>query len=82
MGMHEREPQMADTFGIPEYFATHIRTEDAGGGCVRIYNCTLRGRILIPLYSVVFPAAFLLPVSKTVQEASQRITLEEFGARH
>ena len=82
MGMHDKEPQMADAYGIPEYFATHVRTEDAGGGCIRIYNCTLRNGVLIPQYTVVFPAACLVTQAKLVFEASQRAYMMEGGTAH
>lgn len=74
--------RMADAYGIPEYFATHVRTEDAGGGCIRIYNCVMKGGLLVPQYTVVFPAACLVTSAKIVFEASKRAYMMECGAAH
>ena len=82
MGMHEKEPKMADAYGIPEYFATHVRTEDAGGGCIRIYNCTLRGGLLIPQYTVVFPAMLLVTSAKKIYEISKRAFVQDGWTAH
>lgn len=65
--------RMADAYGVPEYFATHCKLEDAGGGCVRIYNCTERNGLLIPHYTVVMPAQYLVGSSKRVSEIARKI---------
>jgi peroxiredoxin len=67
------EPRMADAYGVPEFFATHYNLEDAGGNCARIYGCTERGRLLIPHYSVVVPAQFLISSSQRVLEFSRKM---------
>lgn len=65
--------RMADAYGVPEYFATTCVMEDAGGGCVRIYGCTHRGGILIPHYTVVMPAEYLVGASQRVTAISRKI---------
>lgn len=62
---------MLDCMGIPEYFYTTIgKTEDAGGGCVRIYCCIERGGELIPQLTVVMPASSLLMAAKVAGDAA------------
>ena len=63
--------EMLDAFGIPEYFYTTIgKTEDAGGGCVRIYCCIERGGDLMPQFTVVMPATSLLTAAKVAEDAA------------
>ena len=76
MGMTEEKdaPQMADAFGIPEYFVTDVgRIEDAGGGCFRIFNCIKRAGELIPVFAVVIPATSLMLATKQVQDRAVAI---------
>lgn len=51
---------------VPTYYVTEIIQEDATGGNVRIWNCTRRNGVLIPLFEVIIPAAALLAVGKQV----------------
>ena len=52
-----RDQQLLDTFGVPEYFTTHLGdVEDAGGGMIRIVRCVQRGGVLIPVVSCIVPA--------------------------
>lgn len=76
--------EMLDALGVPEFFYTTIgKTEDAGGGCVRIYCCIERGGHLVPQLTVVMPATSLLTAARTAEEAaliSFRHQLECVGA--
>ncbi|MDP1602452.1 MAG: hypothetical protein Q8M03_04220, partial [Legionella sp.] len=54
--------QLLECIGVPEYFATTTRLEDAGGGNVRIFNCIKRNGVLIPSCSVIFPTASILKI--------------------
>ncbi len=58
-----------DTLCVPDVFATCNKIEDAGGGCLRIYNCVEKGGQLIPVgNAVVFPASCILTLAKTAQQ--------------
>lgn len=64
--------EMLDGIGVPEFFYTTIgKTEDAGGGCVRIYCCIERGGMLIPQLTVVMPAASLVVAARRAGQAAQ-----------
>jgi hypothetical protein len=57
MSIIEEAPRMADAFGVPEYFYTHIgKIEEAGGGCMRVYCCIKREGVLLPVFTVIMPA--------------------------
>jgi hypothetical protein len=70
-GMGDRMSQMLDGIGVPEFFYTTIgKTEDAGGGCVRIYCCIERGGMLIPQLTVVMPAESLIIAARRAGDAA------------
>lgn len=80
MGMHENEPQMADAYGIPEFFITVVgRIECAGGGCVRSYGCSERGGLLVPQYSVIMPIANMIEATRFVQANTMRLYSKELA---
>ena len=85
MGMHDT-PQMADTFGVPTFYATHVIRENAGYGNVRVLNCTMRGGILIPNSEVIFPATQIVTVCRDIASFAQDLFLAEqmmmAGGRH
>lgn len=75
--------EMADGFGIPEFFITKVgRVECAGGGCVRSYGCSERGGILVPQYTVIMPILSMIEASKFVQELVARLYKKESSALH
>lgn len=83
MGMRETEPQMADAFGIPEFFITTVgRIECAGGGCVRSYGCSQRGGILVPQYMVIMPILSMIETSNYVRDQTQMLYTKELSALH
>jgi len=60
--------EMIDASHIEDRFATTTRLEDAGGGCIRIYNCIEKGGILIPVgNAVVFPISCILQLAESAQ---------------
>ena len=83
-------PRMADTFGLPCYYVTDVIREDAGNGNVRVWNCTLRGNVLIPVCEVIVPAGRLLRIGRDASDFAlqlhQRQQMAEIaecaGARH
>ena len=72
--MQEREEgdfDLVQGLAIPEYFVTTIgKTEHAGGGCVRVYNCIARDGLLIPQFTVVIPADLLIAAAEKVKAAA------------
>lgn len=64
--------EMLDCLGIPEFFYTVIgKTEDAGGGCVRLYCCIERAGNLTPQFTVVMPAISLLVAAQKAEQAAR-----------
>ncbi len=46
---------------VPEYFVTHIgKVERVGAGCMRLTMCAMRGDVLEPRYSCIWPIEQLL----------------------
>jgi hypothetical protein len=76
MGM-QRAPQMAEVLGVPTFYATHCVIENAGNGNVRIWNCTVRGRLLIPNSEVIIPASRLVEIGDEVKAFAQNMPEEE-----
>lgn len=62
-----------DLPGIPEFFMTEVRTEMAGGGCVRIFNCVERSGFLIPQCTVIIPAMNMIPIMQKVDDAARAV---------
>lgn len=77
MGMLDKEPPFADAFGCPEFFATDVYTENAGGGCIRAIGCAKRGGVLVPIYSVVMPYRAMLDASNRSLMAALKAMHEE-----
>jgi hypothetical protein len=64
MGIQERtESSLPDTFGLPEFYITDVRTEIAGSN-VRMVCGVRRGGTVHWLYSAVMPAELLLPTTQ------------------
>lgn len=74
--------EAAEFYGVPEFYVTHCHMEDAGGGCIRIYNFVSRGGGSIPVYSVVMPAQYLLGSSQRVSEIARSVLMGESAGRH
>lgn len=72
-----------DSIDIPDVFATTTHVEDAGGGCIRIYNCVVKGDRLVPVgNSVVFPIDCILRTGpRTRTFAHQLATMIEAKAK-
>jgi hypothetical protein len=58
---------------VPTYYINDVLQEDAGGGNVRVWNCTRRKGILIPQFQVIIPAAALLTVGRKVADFAQDV---------
>jgi hypothetical protein len=58
---------------VPTYYITDIIQEDAGGGNIRVWNCTRRNGVMVPQFEVIIPAAALLVVGKKVSTFAQEI---------
>jgi len=66
--------QVLDTFGVPEFFTTHLgEIEDIGNGLVRVIRCTKRNGVLIPVFSQVIPAAAVLESLPTVTNMARMV---------
>lgn len=67
-------------FDVPDVFATCNRIEDAGGGCVRVYNCIEKGGNLIPVgNAVVIPASCIVGMWETAQDFARRVLTVQTG---
>lgn len=71
MGVHTFPAKMLGK--VPTYYITDILQEDAGGGNIRVWNCTRRKGILIPQFEVIIPAASLMAVGKKVASFAQEV---------
>lgn len=69
---------MADAFGVPEFFVTHVgEIEDAGGGNVRVFRCIKRCGVLIPVFSLVTPTFSMIPQAKEIMDAARNLVVQE-----
>lgn len=80
MGMQKVSP--IDTFGVPEFFTTHVTLEDAGSGLVRAIRSIERGGILLPVFCYVTPATAMVkngPLHREFAEELLRWGLRAIG---
>lgn len=56
-----------DLCGIPEFFITSTRIEDAGYGMVREVGCINRGNHVLPVVSIVQPAVTVLQMNRELE---------------
>lgn len=78
--MHE---QLLDTFGVVEYFSTHLgEIEDAGNGLLRVVRCVKRNGVLIPVFSQIIPAQAVLESLPAVTEMARQVLRWGDGPRH
>lgn len=62
-----------DSFGVPEFFATHIgEVEYLEGGIVRIVRTVSRAGVMMPVYSLITPLECVLQASRQLREATER----------
>lgn len=72
---------MLDTFGVPEYFSTHLGDlEDAGDGMLRVIRCVKRNGVLIPVCSIVMPATGVLQDGMRFRIMAQKVARGELVA--
>lgn len=75
--------RILDTFGVPEYFTTHLgEIEDAGNGLVRVVRCIKRNGVLIPVFSQIIPAAAVLESMPTITTTARNVLRGGDGPRH
>jgi hypothetical protein len=72
LGMSE-----ADFYGVPEYFVSHVATESAGNGNIRVINYAVRGGMSVPQFTVVIAAVDLLKASREVEVAAEAMFVKE-----
>ena len=69
-----------DTLCVPDVFATCNKIEDAGGGCLRIYNCVEKNGQLVPVgNAVVVPASCIVRMWESAQEFARRVMVNQIG---
>lgn len=71
------EMSEADFYGVPEFFISHVTTESAGNGNIRVFNYAVRGGIEVPQFTVVIAAVDLLKASRQVELAAELAFSEE-----
>jgi len=72
-----------DTFGVPEFFTTHLHLEAAGNGLIRSIRLIERGGIMIPVFSYVTPASSMIingPMHKEFAQETLRLERVALGA--
>lgn len=72
MGMHTFPAKMLGK--VPTYYITDVLQEDAGGGNIRVWNCTRRNGILVPQFEVIIPAIALVAVGRKVADFAQGVS--------
>lgn len=73
------------SYGVPCYYVTKAVPEQAGAGNVRVWNCTERNGVLMPVCEIIIPALSLVVAGKLVAETALEIFNREQmsgGARH
>lgn len=77
MGMADHELEMVEAYGIPQFFITEVRAENAGGGCMRVFGCARQRGVLVPQYSVVMPfRALLLSAARVARVTREMVQIE------
>lgn len=71
------EMSEADFYGVPEYFVSHVTTESAGNGNIRVFNYAMRAGMPVAQFSVVIAAVDLLKASRQVETAAELAFREE-----
>lgn len=72
-----------DTFGVPEFFTTHVHLENAGSGLIRSIRSVERCGLLIPVFSYVTPAVSMVengPRHREFAEGVLRATMLMLGS--
>lgn len=71
MGIHSFPAKMLGK--VPTYYITDVIQENAGAGNVRVWNCTRRNGILVPIFEVIIPALTLCSVGRKVANFAQEV---------
>lgn len=73
--------EMLDTFGVPEYFSTHLGDlEDAGDGMIRVIRCVKRNGIMVPVCTLIVPALNVLKEGPRYLEMARKVLHGEMAA--
>lgn len=69
MGLNEAPVEAPDTYGLPEFYISHVATEIDGAN-VRVICGIKRGGHMHWLYSCVMSAGLLIAASHRVEQAA------------
>jgi hypothetical protein len=75
MEVQEKTETLIDTYGVPEFFASGVMVEDAGGGNVRQINYIERRGILVPTVCVVRPSEAIVQAAPKLLALCRKIML-------
>lgn len=67
------EVEQFDSYGVPTYYVNVAIAESAGGGNVRVWNCSRKRGILIPQCEIIIPAVDLVVASRAVSDAATEV---------
>lgn len=62
-----------DTYNCPTFYMNVAIPEPAGGGNVRIWNCTRRHGLLIPVCEIIIPAIDLVIAAREVTQTAMAV---------
>lgn len=65
--------EMMEVSGLPTYYVTHVVTENAGGGNVRIWDCTERNGILMPVCEIIIPSSRAMFCARRVTDCAMEV---------
>jgi hypothetical protein len=71
-----------DTWGIPEFFVTCNKIEEAGDGLIRVISYVERGGTLVPVCSRVMPIVAALRLQRETRDVVERLLLENAALSH
>ncbi len=87
--LNEKEPLVAECFGLPTYVVDAVIRRDLGSGIASIINCRTVNGLLIPQCEVIVSAQNLLPLTRASADFAaemyrrhQMAVFMEGGARH
>jgi hypothetical protein len=71
-----------DTWGVPEFFITCNKIEQAGDGLIRVVSYVERHGTLIPVCSRVMPLVAALKLQRDTRDMVERLMLEGAALSH
>ncbi len=86
MTLLDDSPRFADYIGVPTFYCSDVVREDAGNGNARVWNCVIRGGVLVPQCELIIPAPRLLVLAKAAYvfaaDLCQQQTVLHTGMHH